>query len=224
MTTYPSSRGVFRVIAIVLGAIFITFAVSKLFARPGDWLNVVTSAVVIVIGSQFVYAGITDRWEFRVSGMLAGPRRPMFMTIDPTEGESIDDNARVEVAANRGTSSSGTSPNPYEPPRTQADSKPRLNAEMFLSGQPFIHYGVVFFVEGGDSMAIHAALPLAEDSEELIQRNVQEAMRVLPEFLDLAPTLRPRLVGRQLVIRMIASYEDLDEEVATRVVRPAAVG
>jgi hypothetical protein len=89
-----------------------------------------------------------------------------------------------------------------------------------MDGQPFIHYGVVLFIEPDDPSAVHAAMPLSTASPELVERNVQEACRVLPQFLDSVPKLKPQLIGRQLVVRMIAAYDDLDNEIGDRVIRP----
>jgi hypothetical protein len=87
-----------------------------------------------------------------------------------------------------------------------------------MRGQAFIHYGVVYFLEPSDPSVIHAAIPLASLSSAHVTRNVNEAMRVLPEFLSTLPELRPKLKERRLTVRMISSYADLNEEVSNRVV------
>jgi hypothetical protein len=226
MNNHHGSRAVFRVAAVVLGAFFVGVGCWKLIERPIEWLNLASSLVVIVIGMRLVHAGITDRLGKRsdgATGAIGGSKRHAFMTVEPIPSES--QNSAGERAADfteRPVRRSETSSNPYDPPRTVADSKLGLPAKLFLAGQPFIHYGVVYFVEKGDASAIHAALPLADRSQELVDRNVHEAMRVLPEFLSSVPTLKPQLLCRQLIIRMIASYDDLNDEVTDRVIRPLA--
>jgi hypothetical protein len=227
VNTYQSSRALFRVLAIVLGAFFLGIGSWKLIARPVDWLNLATSLVVIVIGMQFVHAGITDRWGTGARGArdaMRGSIRHRFMTVEPTETESTVGPGEPAADQKTGPSlSSAPSTNPYDPPRTVSDPKHGLPAELFLAGQPFIHYGVVFFVDPADTTAMHAALPLPKVSAELVGRNVEEATRVLPQFLSSVPTLRSQLLGRQLVIRMIASYDDLSHEVSERVIRSLVI-
>ena len=124
--------------------------------------------------------------------------------------------------------------NPYAPPtdvpstsialgvQTQI-ATPQSLTQQFLDGRPFIHYGVVFFLEAGDDTAIHAALPLSSPSELLISRNVKEAVRVLPEFLSTLPNVSPQLSARHLLVRMISTYADLQNEVCDRIVVPGAM-
>jgi hypothetical protein len=97
---------------------------------------------------------------------------------------------------------------------------PQALAQQFLDGHPFIHYGVVFFLESIDDAAIHAALPLSSPSDLLVRRNRDEAIRVLPEFLSTLPNASRALTGRALIVRMIASYERFDDEVSDRIIVP----
>jgi len=80
-----------------------------------------------------------------------------------------------------------------------------------------LQYGVILFVDPRDETVIHAALPLRKVTEPLISQNVDEARRVLKEFLAVHPGLMPYLRGRPLVVRMISSYEDVQDEVCGRV-------
>ena len=120
--------------------------------------------------------------------------------------------------------------NPYQPPvETYEESPPwgdwfwsffrrASDYANFLHGEPVIHYGVVFFLQPGEDDFFHAALPLSEATQEQIKRNVNEVLRVLPEFLDDNPRLRPHAAKRSLMIRGIASYQDLDHELCVRVI------
>ncbi|WP_146582717.1 hypothetical protein [Neorhodopirellula pilleata] len=123
--------------------------------------------------------------------------------------------------------------NPYAPPRslpttavgqwvpTQEATLQTL-AQNFRDGQPFIHYGVVFFLDTNDDQTIHAALPLSSSSDSLVQRNTNEAIRVLPEFLSTLPNASSAVSGRNLVVRMISTYDHFRDEACTRVVVPWA--
>lgn len=208
-------------------------ALWTLIDSPSGWLGVASAFVMIVFGWQFVYTGITDRWGHWPGSDASNrrSRRERFIAVDPVPTESQHDD--VGDAAVRSADPSGNSLNPYDPPRglddpydpprVLVDSQVGLLAELFQAGQPFIHYGVVYFVENGDMSAIHAALPLADASQEGISRNVQEAVRVLPEFLASIPSLKQRPRDGQLIIRMIASYDDLNDEVADRVIQAFSV-
>ena len=123
--------------------------------------------------------------------------------------------------------------NPYAPPfvspakpiTLEALAEEAMNptlARRFFSGHPFIHYGIIFFLDTSDDTAIHAALPLASLSESLVDRSTKEAMRVLPEFLGTLPNATKALAGRNLIVRMISSYAALDTQVCARGVVPWA--
>ncbi|MCA9137495.1 MAG: hypothetical protein KDB00_12070 [Planctomycetales bacterium] len=91
---------------------------------------------------------------------------------------------------------------------------------MFLEGEKFIDYGVVFFIDPDDDQVIHAALPLTSSTDQDVRRNTDEAIRILPEFLSSLPNVIPLVTGRDLVVRMVSSYRHLDDEVSELVVVP----
>jgi len=123
--------------------------------------------------------------------------------------------------------------NPYESPRTPSRPIPGWrewlfswfrqpsDSERFLRGERAFHYGVVFHVDPYDDTQLVAYLPLAVDDEEHVRRNVEEARRVLAEFLTAHADVAPTLLGRTLVVSMIPSYTRIDD-VIRRIHIPAS--
>lgn len=134
-------------------------------------------------------------------------------------------------------------PNPYQPPaptphqddgllsrllasmgrvlRKPAESPyGSLTAVFMLSGRPFMEYGVVFSAMKGVVDRYYAAMPLVIDDEAHRRRNVVEAARVLRELVLQVEGLGPALKDRSLVVSMIPSYEQIDEEICQVVLPP----
>ena len=87
----------------------------------------------------------------------------------------------------------------------------------FLRGEPALFFGVLFFLDPRDDEVIHAALPSSDLSEARVRRNAEEAALVLKGFILEHPKLRRRLIGRRLLVRMIASYAGWQTELAPRI-------
>jgi len=215
----------FRVAAFSLGALFVGFGVFQLLIAA-DRIAFGLAIFVILTGSQFTYSAFTGHWYFPRSWLTAAMVTPMparFLMVEPVSFDvaEIEDVCRPDPHEH--------SVNPYAPPTDVPSTSvvlgvqtpvatPQSLTRQFLDGRPFIHYGVVFFLEAGDDTAIHAALPLSSPSELLISRNTKEAVRVLPEFLGTLPNVIPQISERNLVVRMISTYADLQNEVCDRVV------
>ncbi|QEG01447.1 hypothetical protein Mal15_55230 [Stieleria maiorica] len=208
--------------------LFIAFSFYRVLGGAAGWIEFITAIVAGLIGVQFVYSGLTGRWTSlfeRLNRDLEERTPGNFLVVDPVSCEVSETNV------GRASGSPMQAVNPYAPPSDLdatliADGTPNGEAtlqvltQQFLDGHRFIHYGVVFFLDPGDDASIHAALPLVSQRQVDARRNVDEAIRVLPEFLDSLPAVRQSVVGRNLVIRMVKSYERFDQEVAERVVVP----
>jgi len=122
--------------------------------------------------------------------------------------------------------------NPYESPRDLEERPTWLDwlrgffrgftpltlEQRFECGDWLIHYGVLFRIDRNDRGALFAALPIATLDDEHVRRNVEEAVRVYPEFLEAYPSLARLVRGRSLVVTMFESYERPSEVLQTRVV------
>ena len=83
--------------------------------------------------------------------------------------------------------------------------------QALLAGQPIIHYGVVFQLQPKEDEFVYAALPLLSSPDaERVDRCVREAQRVCHELLAANSGLEV-LSGRTLVVKLVISYEALDE-------------
>jgi hypothetical protein len=131
---------------------------------------------------------------------------------------------------NKGFGTVSAMPNPYQPPpptdlheswwqklKRQLSPKPRPLSSRFADDSVTLHYGVAFIVDHDDPDRLHAALPSSEATEQRMRRNVDEVLRVLPDFIAENPNLHALLRGRNLVVRMIQTYEDLSIEQFSRV-------
>lgn len=220
----------FRVAAFSLGVLFVGFGVFQLLIAA-DRIAFALAIFVILTGFQFTYSAFTGHWYLPHSWLTAALVTPIparFLMVEPVSFDvaEMEDVCRTDPREH--------SVNPYAPPTDVPNTSialgvqtrmatPQPLTQQFLDGRPFIHYGVVFFLEAGDDTAIHAALPLSSPSELLISRNVKEAVRVLPEFLSTLPNVIPQLSGRHLVVRMISTYADLQSEVCDRIVVQGAM-
>lgn len=224
------TRMPFRVAAFSLGILFVGFGTFQLLIAA-DRIAFGLAVFVILTGFQFTYSAFTGHWYLPrswLTGTLVTPIPARFLMIEPVSFDvaEIENVGRPDRREH--------SVNPYAPPTDVPNTSVALGVQtrmatpqplpqQFLDGRPFIHYGVVFFLEAGDDTAIHAALPLTSPSELLINRNAKEAVRVLPEFLGTLPNLSPQLSGKHLVVRMISTYADLQEEVCDRIVIQGAM-
>ena len=193
---------------VVGGVLLIVFG-SIRFSLALNWMDTLTASACWIVGLLLLFQ-LMDPARF-----LGGNDR--YFVIEPVPQDAFPLQADKPYQSN----------NPYAPPQRLEDSRdnrtPTLAQrhqlrELFVEGQPFMHYGVVIFVDPEKETAIHVALPLREPTELLIQRNVDEALRVVPAFLGHFPDAQSIVAERQLVVRMIASYEDLDNEVSDRVI------
>ncbi len=262
----------FRVAAALLGVTFIAVAIFEVLGGAGI-RRIASAFVMALLGVQFLYSALTERWKSPLAWLSDGGVRQInerFLMVEPvTCGTATLEASRQSRLPDRDV-------NPYAPPSdfaaSIADQVQELSSqgttlqiltEQFMTGYPFIHYGVVFFLDPDDDTAIHAALPLASrpvDSvdilnstrsrqpdasardaarplanayglestgrsatDQLVRRNTDEAIRVLGEFLPTLPDARAVVRGRNLVVRMISSYDRLDDEVAQRIVVPWSV-
>ena len=92
--------------------------------------------------------------------------------------------------------------------------------QRFLQGNPIFRYGVVFFVDPVDEQLVHAALPLRQVDNELIQRNVEEAKRELHNFIRDHAEIEQDIKHRLLSVRFISNYQDIDDQLCEPVVTP----
>ncbi|QDV47777.1 hypothetical protein Enr13x_76890 [Stieleria neptunia] len=223
------TRMPYRVAAVLLGLLFLTYALFQLLGGAEDWADFGFAIFAALMGLQFLYSAWTGQWKSLFEWFSDGGVRQInerFLMVEPVScgTATIETDRRLP----------NHDVNPYAPPsdfeaasiaeQVQAMSSegatPQLLTEHFLSGYPFIHYGVVFFLDPDDDASIHAALPLSAPDDRLVRRNAEEAIRVLPEFLGTLPGARSAIIGRELMVRMISSYDRLDEEVSQRIVIP----
>ncbi len=224
------TRMPFRVAAVLLGILFIAFGLYQLLGGATDWVAFGFAIFVALTGLQFVYSAFTEQWKFPLEWPRrekAGQTPERFLIVEPVSRDIRE----TEISCQ--SSSPKHAINPYAPPRdapttsvaqgklTQRQTLQTLT-QQFLDGNPFIHYGVVFFLDSNDDVVIHAALPLSSSSDLLACRNTNEAIRVLPKFLSSLPNASQAVTGRNLVVRMISSYDRLDDEVSNRIVVPWA--
>jgi len=225
------TRMPFRVTAFLLGILFVAIGLFQLLGGATDWIAFGFAIFAVKIGLQFVYSALTQQWKSpfewtRRETVKQIPAR--FLIVEPV---SL---GITEIKIRYNSDSPEQAINPYAPPRNLSTTSVAHGtpyheetlqdlAQQFLDGHPFIHYGVVFFLDTNDDLVIHAALPLASSCDVLVRRNMNEAMRVLPEFLSTLPNASPVVIGRNLVVRMISSYDHLDDEVCDRIVIPWAV-
>lgn len=78
----------------------------------------------------------------------------------------------------------------------------------------------LYLINANEDQVIHAALPASLESDFPVRRNVNEAIRVLPAFLNSLPDAKQAVTGRQLGVRMISSYDRLDDEMWNRTLVP----
>jgi len=220
------TRMPFRAAAFLLGILFIAFGFYQLFGGAADTIALISAIFIALTGLQFVYSAFTEKWNSPFvwsRGETFGEVPARFLIVEPVSFGITD----AEIC--RHSDSPDQAINPYAPPQnlparsvahvsqTQEATLQTLT-QRFLDGRPFIHYGVVFFLDANDDEAIHAALPLPSPSDMLVSRNVNEAIRVLPEFLSSLPNAVLAVSGRNLVVRTISSYDRLDDEVYNRIV------
>ena len=211
----PSASPLARVSAVALGAVFMGGGTLQLFTNSAGGSGIVTALVLIGLGFQFAWSGATGKWNSLFLSWNEPSKYPQgFLLIEPEtplQDSNFADEPRTALQRDA---------NPYAPPRTEFmfDEKiaPAGMLDHFLEGEPFIHYGVVYFLDPEDATTIHAALPLV--AKAMVSRNVDEAVRRLPEFLATLPNSLSVVSERSLVIRMIASYQRLHDEVHNRVV------
>ena len=219
----PRTRMPFRVAAFVLGVLFVAFGLYELATGSTAWMNIGFALCVALTGAIFSYSAITEEWRSPLAFLRSPQSRTVrFLVVDPDPLAELD-------AAKKAVEPSHQPLNPYSPPRnpavgssiwqlqTEASGSQSLS-EHFLAGSHFIHYGVVIFLDPNDQSTVHSAIPLSSSSEQLVERHVHEAIRVVQEFLRLLPDMDPLVRDRRLVIRMISSYHDLNHEVSERVV------
>lgn len=203
----------FRVAAVLLGILFVAFGLHQLFAGAADPIAFGFAILIALAGMHFVYSAFAEGGK----ATYARPRHEAVRQL-PTRFLAVEP-VSFSIPATKNNSHSESlerSVNPYTPPLalpttsvvlgtpTQGATLQNLS-QQFLDGQPFIHYGVVFFLDASDDSAIHAALPLSSSSDLLVHRNTKEAIRILPEFLSTLPNVGLALSGRNLVVRMISS-------------------
>ena len=221
----------FRVAAALLGVTFIAVAFFQVLERAENWIDFAFAIFMALMGVQFLYSALTAQWkslfEWLWDGKV-GQINERFLMVEPVSCGT------ATLEASRQSRASNQDVNPYAPPsdlaaasladQVQAWSTPETTlhqlTEQFMAGYPCIHYGVVFFLDPDDETAIHAALPLASATDQLVRRNTEEAIRVLGEFLASLPDAGAVVRGRNLVVRMISSYDRLDDEVTQRIVVP----
>jgi len=224
----PIFRTPFRVMAFALGMMFVAVGTFQLTQRPNGLPDFAFAICIFLTGVLFTYSALTKerKSHFEILGLVAGGHS-RFVAVEPIQicSSNVDENShRISFSPNR-------SLNPYQPPTSwisepkswrrlfsTLSSQPASLHKEFLAGRAFIHYGVVFFLEPSDQSVIHAALPLVSFSDAHVSRNVIEAIRVFPEFLSTLPELKLQMKDRRLAVRMISSYDDLDDEVSDRVV------
>ncbi|MDV6028882.1 MAG: hypothetical protein F9B45_01965 [Phycisphaera sp. RhM] len=262
----------FRVAAALLGVTFIAVAFFQVLERAENWIDFAFAIVVALMGVQFLYSALTGQRKSLFEWLSDGKVRQVserFLMVEPVSCGT------ATLEASRQTRLPNQDVNPYAPPSDLAaasladqvqawstsDATLHQLTEQFMAGYPFIHYGVVFFLDPDDDTSIHAALPLAlrpvdsvdvlnsttrsrqpdasardaawplanayglestdrSATDQLVRRNTEEAIRVLGEFLASLPDARAVVRGRNLVVRMISSYDRLDDEVAPSVVVP----
>lgn len=221
----------FRVAAALLGVISIAVAFFQVLDGAENWIYFASAIIMALLGVQYLYSAWTGQWkspfEWLGDGKVGQINERFLMVEAVTCGTAT-------VEANRQSRVPNQDVNPYAPPAdlaaaSIADQVQEMSSqgttlhhltEQFVAGYPFIHYGVVFFLDPDDDAVIHAALPLASATDRRVRRNTDEAIRVLGEFLPTLPDARAVVEGRDLVVRMISSYDRLDEEVVPQVVVP----
>lgn len=95
---------------------------------------------------------------------------------------------------------------------------PLTPEQRFGRGTWLIHYGVLFRIDPSDLGTVFAALPIAKIDDGHIQRNVDEALRVLPHFVQTYPSLAHLIRGRDLEVTMFTAYQEPNEELEAWVV------
>ncbi|PAY21539.1 hypothetical protein CKO51_00270 [Rhodopirellula sp. SM50] len=221
----------FRLAAALLGVIFIAVAFFQMLDGAENWIHFASAIIMALLGVQFLYSAWTEQWKSPFEWFSDGGIRQInqrFLMVEPVScGTATLEASRQSRLPNQDV-------NPYAPPSdsTAASIADQVQAmssqgtalhqltEQFMAGYPFIHYGVVFFLDPDDEAVIHAALPLASATDQLVRRNADEAIRVLGEFLANLPDAGAVVRGRNLVVRMISSYDRLDDEVASPIVVP----
>ncbi len=83
----------------------------------------------------------------------------------------------------------------------------------FLAGEGLFQFGVLFFVNPDDMTTIHAAIPLSETSEPRMMLAINEVKTELVKMLYKYKELQDDLRGRQLCVRFIHDYRDLEHQV-----------
>ena len=82
--------------------------------------------------------------------------------------------------------------------------------ERFLKGDVVIQYGVMIFVDPENSHELVAAIPFGDHNESMKDVYFREAKKEVCKFLQKYPEVTADLIQRDLVIRLIFEYRDVD--------------
>jgi hypothetical protein len=124
--------------------------------------------------------------------------------------------------------------NPYEPPisdvkptwldrlrqwwrGTVSDPFADPSLPEFLDGHILMYDGVMFFFDPAEDWNLHLAIGIEKITPENLQRNEMEVRRVVKNFVDHYPEHAAAVTDRDVRLRFISSYRDLESEVADRI-------
>ncbi len=110
--------------------------------------------------------------------------------------------------------------NPYQPPPVIEESGSAENvlaqflrwllstptSYRFGNGGPLLYNGIQFRIPTKDRQTLYADSPSAKESDERMQLVVQVVLETTPKLVRDYPSLRRRLAGCQLVVRLIDHY------------------
>lgn len=94
----------------------------------------------------------------------------------------------------------------------------RLPSEQqFVDGRPIDCGGLLFSLDPHDATLVHIAIPLDTFDRDEVPDMVREATEWFREFAQERPAVDELVRDRVLVIRVIHSYERLEEEIGERI-------
>ncbi len=94
----------------------------------------------------------------------------------------------------------------------------RLPSEQqFVEGRPIDCGGLLFLLDPHDATLVHIAIPLDAFDRDEVPDMVREATDWFREFAQERPAVDELVRDRVLLIRVIHSYERLEEEIGERI-------